>query len=124
MRRIVPVSAILRMTRIAPRQPTGFRGARRAAAARPDLPATLARRCCGGGALLLEAAGMARLERSAGFICFRRQDDAPGGVEYLLLDYGRHWEYAKGHVNQGESDLDAAFSPTASRFPPLMQEFR
>jgi bis(5'-nucleosidyl)-tetraphosphatase len=51
---------------------------------------------------------MARHERSAGFICFRRRDDVAGGVEYLLLDYGRHWEYAKGHVDPGESDLDAA----------------
>jgi len=52
---------------------------------------------------------MARHERSAGFICFRRRgNDVPGNIEYLLLDYGRHWEYAKGHVNRGESDLDAA----------------
>jgi bis(5'-nucleosidyl)-tetraphosphatase len=57
---------------------------------------------------------MARQERSAGFILFRR---SPGGAidpsntappEFLLLDYGRHWEFAKGHVNKGESDLDAA----------------
>ena len=51
---------------------------------------------------------MVRHERSAGFICFRRRSDIPGDIEYLLLDYGRHWEYAKGHVNRGESDLDAA----------------
>jgi len=51
---------------------------------------------------------MTRHERSAGFVCFRRQADPPGAAEYLLLDYGRHWEYAKGHVNPGESDLDAA----------------
>jgi 8-oxo-dGTP pyrophosphatase MutT (NUDIX family) len=55
---------------------------------------------------------MARNERSAGFICFRRRTDrspdAADGVEYLLLDYGRHWEYAKGHVEKGEGDLDAA----------------
>lgn len=56
---------------------------------------------------------MTRNERSAGFICFRRRHgaDVPGGdgnFEYLVLDYGRHWEYAKGHVNPGESDLEAA----------------
>jgi len=51
---------------------------------------------------------MARHERSAGFICFRRRRGERDGVEYLLLDYGRHWEYAKGHVDLGESDLDAA----------------
>ena len=27
---------------------------------------------------------------------------------YLLLDYGKHWDYPKGHVNAGESDLEAA----------------
>src|SRR4051812_30501293 len=52
---------------------------------------------------------MVRNERSAGFICFRRRSDVPdAGIEYLVLDYGRHWEYAKGHVDRGESDLDAA----------------
>lgn len=49
---------------------------------------------------------MPRQERSAGFILFR--DDAPGKRVYLLLDYGRHWDYAKGHVEKGETDLDAA----------------
>jgi len=51
---------------------------------------------------------MTRHERSAGFICYRRRADVSSGIEYLLLDYGRHWEYAKGHVDPGESDLDAA----------------
>lgn len=50
---------------------------------------------------------MARNERSAGFVVFRQPSpDAPR--EYLLLDYGRHWDYAKGHVEQGEDDLTAA----------------
>jgi 8-oxo-dGTP pyrophosphatase MutT (NUDIX family) len=26
----------------------------------------------------------------------------------LLLDYGRHWDYPKGHLNPGETDLAAA----------------
>ena len=63
---------------------------------------------------------MARQERSAGFIIFYRRDprgaDAAGADPatdpaeplFLLLDYGRHWDFAKGHVHEGESDLDAA----------------
>ncbi len=52
---------------------------------------------------------MPRQERSAGFILFR--DDPtfpPHGRAFLLLDYGRHWDYAKGHVEPGEDDLAAA----------------
>jgi 8-oxo-dGTP pyrophosphatase MutT (NUDIX family) len=48
----------------------------------------------------------ARRERSAGVIVFRT--DLFGHREYLLLDYGRHWDYPKGHIEPGESDLDAA----------------
>jgi len=46
-------------------------------------------------------------ERSAGFIIRHRP---PGGGEpqYLLLDYGRHWDFPKGHVHKGEDDLAAA----------------
>ena len=29
-------------------------------------------------------------------------------IEYLLLDYGRHWDFPKGHVDPGEDDLAAA----------------
>jgi 8-oxo-dGTP pyrophosphatase MutT (NUDIX family) len=51
---------------------------------------------------------MARHERSAGFIVY----DLPAGAgtppEYLLLDYGRHWDFPKGHINPGETDLAAA----------------
>jgi 8-oxo-dGTP pyrophosphatase MutT (NUDIX family) len=50
-------------------------------------------------------------ERSAGVILYRLEDD--GGEHprpvYLLLDYGRHWDYAKGHVEKGEDDVTAAF---------------
>lgn len=49
---------------------------------------------------------MPRLERSAGFILFRTSADETR--EYLLLDYGRHWDYVKGHVEAGEDDLAAA----------------
>jgi 8-oxo-dGTP pyrophosphatase MutT (NUDIX family) len=51
---------------------------------------------------------MARKERSAGFVIYRDDASAPGGRVYLLLDYGRHWDYPKGHVEAGEDDLTAA----------------
>lgn len=49
---------------------------------------------------------MARLERSAGIILF--YSPPAGGRRYLLLDYGRHWDYPKGHLEPGEDDLSAA----------------
>lgn len=49
---------------------------------------------------------MARTERSAGFVVYRLTPD--GVRQYLLLDYGRHWDFAKGHVEKGEDDLGAA----------------
>jgi bis(5'-nucleosidyl)-tetraphosphatase len=51
---------------------------------------------------------MPRQERSAGFVIFRDDPSLPGGRSFLLLDYGRHWDYAKGHVEAGEDDLAAA----------------
>ena len=45
-------------------------------------------------------------ERSAGVILFR--DDDQSGRLFLLLDYGRYWDYAKGHVEKGEDDPAAA----------------
>ena len=47
-----------------------------------------------------------RHEHSAGFILFR--DMPEGGRRFLLLDYGRHWDYAKGHLEHGESAWKAA----------------
>jgi 8-oxo-dGTP pyrophosphatase MutT (NUDIX family) len=47
----------------------------------------------------------ARREFSAGFILFR---DSDAGPLYLLLDYGRHWDYPKGHLEQGETAWQAA----------------
>lgn len=44
-------------------------------------------------------------ERSAGVIVFR---ESARGREYLLLDYGKYWEYPKGHVEPGETDARAA----------------
>lgn len=51
---------------------------------------------------------MARHERSAGFIIYHAGTDGDGEVEYLVLDYGRHWDFPKGHVEAGEDDLAAA----------------
>lgn len=33
---------------------------------------------------------------------------ADGRQVFLLLDYGSHWDYPKGHVEEGEDDLTAA----------------
>jgi 8-oxo-dGTP pyrophosphatase MutT (NUDIX family) len=54
---------------------------------------------------------MAREERSAGVIVYR--DEATRSRDgnrrtYLILDYGKHWDYAKGHVEAGEDDQTAA----------------
>jgi 8-oxo-dGTP pyrophosphatase MutT (NUDIX family) len=49
----------------------------------------------------------ARVERSAGFLIYR-QPTGSAEPEFLLLDYGRHWDYPKGHVEEGEDDLNAA----------------
>ena len=49
--------------------------------------------------------GTPRIERSAGVVLFR---ETPAGRLFLLLDYGRHWEYPKGHLEHGEDDLTAA----------------
>ncbi|MBC7782623.1 MAG: NUDIX domain-containing protein [Burkholderiales bacterium] len=47
-----------------------------------------------------------KTERSAGFIIFR--NSSAGERLFLLLDYGSHWDYPKGHVEAGEDDLTAA----------------
>ena len=44
-------------------------------------------------------------ERSAGVLVYRV---AEGRRLYLLLDYGRHWDYPKGHLEAGEDDQTAA----------------
>ena len=46
-----------------------------------------------------------RNERSAGVLLYR--DDA-ADPHFLVLDYGKHWDYAKGHVEKGEDDPTAA----------------
>lgn len=45
-------------------------------------------------------------ERSAGAVVYM---PTPGGPEYLLLRYGGgNWGFPKGHVEHGETDLQAA----------------
>jgi bis(5'-nucleosidyl)-tetraphosphatase len=47
-----------------------------------------------------------RQERSAGVILYR--STSGGRRLFLLLDYGRYWDYPKGHVERGEDDRSAA----------------
>src|SRR5437764_13697167 len=49
---------------------------------------------------------MATQERSAGIIVTRCPKS--GELLFLLLDYGRYWDYPKGHVEKGEDDRAAA----------------
>src|SRR2546423_729346 len=47
------------------------------------------------------------IERSAGVLVYRippRKKDP----EFLLLDYGRYWDFPKGHIEKGEDELAAA----------------
>jgi 8-oxo-dGTP pyrophosphatase MutT (NUDIX family) len=44
-------------------------------------------------------------EFSAGFILFRSTAQGP---RFLLLDYGKHWDYAKGHLEEDETAWQAA----------------
>ncbi|HDI11757.1 MAG TPA: NUDIX domain-containing protein [Candidatus Acetothermia bacterium] len=55
---------------------------------------------------------MAVRERAAGFIIFRVKD---GRREYLLVrnKSGGHWGFPKGHIEEGESPLDAALREVA-----------
>src|SRR4051794_37286013 len=53
---------------------------------------------------------MPKFERSAGVIVYRVED---GKRLYLLLDYGKHWEYPKGHIENGEDEEAAALRELA-----------
>ncbi len=45
-------------------------------------------------------------ERSAGAVVFTEED---GSLKYLVLHYpAGHWDFPKGHVEEGESDVEAA----------------
>jgi len=58
----------------------------------------------------------ARQEHSAGIVLFHEPpplnaeaaSGRPAGRTFLILDYGRHWDFAKGHVEVGEDNLTAA----------------
>src|ERR1043165_6610877 len=56
--------------------------------------------------IVLDRRLMAKDERSAGLIIFR--EDPDGRRLYLLLDYGKHWDYPKGHIEKGEDEVAAA----------------
>jgi bis(5'-nucleosidyl)-tetraphosphatase len=51
---------------------------------------------------------MPRRERSAGVVVFRAGREADPFPRFLLLNYGGHWDYPKGHVEPGEDDATAA----------------
>lgn len=55
---------------------------------------------------------MAQAERSAGFVVFHSQTGTSfptkPTVQWLILDYGRHWDLPKGHLQSDEDDLTAA----------------
>jgi bis(5'-nucleosidyl)-tetraphosphatase len=47
----------------------------------------------------------AREQHSAGLVLFREAESTP---LFLLLDYGRHWDFTKGHLEPGEDHRTAA----------------
>jgi bis(5'-nucleosidyl)-tetraphosphatase len=49
--------------------------------------------------------GTIREEFSAGFVLFQNQDNTK---KFLLLNYGQHWDYPKGHLEADEEPLAAA----------------
>ena len=70
--------------------------------------------------------GSAEQERSAGIIVFRKGPD--GENLFLLLDYGRYWDYPKGHLKKGEDEREAALRERAEETGideiDLMDDFR
>jgi DNA polymerase len=69
---------------------------------------------------------MDRNQRSAGFVIFRH--GTGGTPQYLLLDYGRHWDFTKGHVEKKEDDLAAAIreleEETGLSHPTIVPDFQ
>ncbi len=53
---------------------------------------------------------MEKLEKSAGFVIYKKEN---GKNKYLILHYiPGHWDYAKGHLENGETFMDAAIRET------------
>lgn len=51
-------------------------------------------------------------EKSAGMIVFRQHPEQ--GIQYLLMYHqGEYWNFPKGHVEEGESELEAALRELA-----------
>ena len=46
-----------------------------------------------------------KTQKSAGAVVFRKDNEK---IYYLLLDYGKHWEFSKGMVEQGETEEQTA----------------
>src|SRR5690242_13896895 len=68
---------------------------------------------------------MPRYERSAGVVmCYERT----GKRSYLLLNYGKHWDFPKGHVEKGEDDRAAAirevFEETGITLSSVLEDFK
>lgn len=51
---------------------------------------------------------MVHQEQSAGLVVWRNDDQPPHQRLYLLLDYGHHWDYPKGHIESEETPSQAA----------------